>query len=66
MRNCMTLELEDQHYEHGLLYYFLKYILLIILLQLSQLFPLHPPSTLHSPALQHLRPPLIHVYGLYI
>ena len=40
---------------------FFKYFLLIMLLQFSQLFPLHPAS----PTLQHSPPPLVHVHGLY-
>ena len=32
---------------------FLKYILLIMVLQLSQFFPLYPSSTLHPSTLQH-------------
>ena len=35
------------------IFLFLKYILLIMLLQFSQFFPLCPPSTLHPPTLQH-------------
>ena len=41
-----------------------KYILLIMLLQLSH-FPPSLPSTLHTPSLPH-SPPLVHVHGSYI
>ena len=46
-------------------FFFFKYILLIILLQFSQFFPLYPPSALHPPTLQHPAP-LVHVHRLYI
>ena len=49
----------------GDLFSFFKYILLIMLLQLSHFFSPSFPSTLHPPSHQH-PPTLVHVHGLYI
>ena len=60
------------HFRGSSFYFYIflnfKYILLIVLLQLSQLFSsLYPPPPCMSPSptLQH-SPPLVHVHGSYI
>ena len=65
IEGCVVLRENIWILSYGFLYFFFKYILLIMLLQLSHFFSPLSLSALH-PTPINIPPALVHVHGLYI